>query len=285
MVQRRLEAFSGTSPGEDDYLQVFYPYLSDTYEYVQVGLVFKRLNRFLEMLHDLRLPRRSHAGEIEVAHQIHEKAEDIFKAFREPLKSGFEIAPELMPAGPAEPMLEASNAQMIEHFRVITRRLSEQFSITWNGSDSSPHQCRGTVVVHKGRLVARTDVESVRCASQQPFSLDLRTTHGGKLLLRIKSRLGAIRGEGLITRVFELQRKKPWLKVCAVLEEGTEYRLSVQSDLLFAPATTQPEEVERVFARLLAGAGEIEDDMFGQEAPAEDGVEKDNAEDSGDGSD
>lgn len=285
MVQRRLEALSGTSPSENDYLQVFYPYLSDTYEYVQVGVVFKRLNRFLEMLHDLRLPRRSHAGEVEVAHQIHEKAEDVFKAFREPLKSGFGIAPELMPADPAEPILEASNGELIEHFRAIIGRLGERFSVTWNGADSSPHQCRGTVLVHCGRLVARKDAESVRVARQQPFSMELRTTHGGKLLLRIRSRLGAIREEDLITRVLELQRKKPWLKVCAFLGEGAEYRLSVQSDLLFSPAVTQLEEVERVFARLLAGAGEIEDEIFGQEATAEDEMESDNAEDSGDGSD
>jgi hypothetical protein len=64
-----------------------------------------------------------------------------------------------------------------------------------------------------------------------------------------------------------------------------EYRLSVQSDLLFSPAITQPEEVERVFARLLAGAGELEDKIFGQEALAEDEVNSEHADDTGDGSD
>ncbi len=40
LVQRRLDRRSKSKAGEDDYLQVYFPYLADTYEYVQVGIVF-----------------------------------------------------------------------------------------------------------------------------------------------------------------------------------------------------------------------------------------------------
>ena len=285
LVQRRMEALAGAAPSDGDYLQVYYPYLGDTYEYVQVGVVFKRLNRFLEMLHDLRLPHRGHAGEVQVAHQIHEKAEDVFKPFREPLKSGFEIAPEFIPIGPVLTILQPLNDQLLEHFRAIASRLTKRFSIEWNNPDSSLHQCRGTVFVQEGRLLAPNETDLKREAREQPFSMELRTTHAGKLLLRIKSRLGAVRGEPLVSTVFELQRKKPWLKICAVLDEGSEYRLSVQSDLLFSPVTTQPEEVERVFARVLAGADEMENAIVGRESVAAGELDGENAEDTDDGSD
>ena len=141
------------------------------------------------------------------------------------------------------------------------------------------------MLVQEGRLLAPNESDLNREARQQPFSIELRTTHAGKLLLRIRSRLGSVRGEPLIATVFEVQRKKPWLKICAVLDEGAEYRLSVQSDLLFSPLTTQPEEVERVFARVLAAADGMENTVFGGESVAPDELDGENAEDTEDGSD
>ena len=79
-------------------MQVYFPYLRDTYEYVQMGVVFERLNRFLEMLHDLRLPRTGQASELDVSRQIHERADSVSQPYRKPLKSGFPIPEELMTA-------------------------------------------------------------------------------------------------------------------------------------------------------------------------------------------
>ena len=283
LVQRRLE--KQTKAGEDDYLQVYFPYLGETYEYVQVSVIFRRLNRFMEMLHDLRLPRTDHGGEVEVARQIHEKAADVFKAFREPLKSGFEIADDLKPQQPVRSVLRPANDHILKHFDDVAERLAARFFVKWSDADCSDHTRKGTAFVRDARLLAVQEKDCHNGARQQPFTLTLRTTHGGKLLLRCTSELGAVSGEEQVAEVLWLQRKYPGIKVCAVLDntEGS-YRLSVQSDLLFSSATPQPEELESVFATMLVNVDQLEDEVFGNRDHTSSTFHSEDGENSGNGS-
>lgn len=261
LVQRRLETPEKQAQvTENDFLQAYFPYLRDTYEYVQVGVVFGRLNRFLEMLHDLRLSHGHQSSEVEVGRQIHEKAAEVFKAFREPLKSGFEIAETLTPKGPLQPILNAANVESLAHFQKVKDALCSRFYIAdWHDGG---HQCGGVAFVCEQGLVARLNATSAASARRQPFSLALRTTHGGALLLRCETQIGAVSDGERIEQVFALQRKNPELKICAVRDEDGCFRLSARRDLLFLPQTTQWEEVEEAFASMLASADRLENTVF-----------------------
>lgn len=269
LVQRRLEQLKSYS--EDDYLQVYFPYLNDTYEYVQVGVVFARLNRFLEMLHDLRMANKDHGSEVDVARQIHEKAADVFNAYRKRLKSGFEIAEDLLKREePAKPVVHSANDHYLKHFHDLTEGLAGRFLVEWSGGDRSDHACKGTAFVRDGRLLAAHEKDGHNGARQQRFSLTLRTTHGGSLLLRCTSGLGSVRGEEQVAEVLRLQRKYPHLKVCAVSDDTQgSYRLSVQSDLLFSAETTQAEELEHAFSTMLADANQLKNEILGGEDHSE----------------
>ena len=173
LVQRRLEGEHRT-PAEiqdDDYLQVYFPYLRDTYEYVQMGVVFERLNRFLEMLHDLRLPRTGQASELDVSRQIHERADSVFQPYREPLKSGFPIPEELMPEGPAEPVVQPENSRLLKHFDELATGLAARFRIEWSSANHAEHQRQGMAFVQDGRLLAADEDRDRAGVRQQPFSL------------------------------------------------------------------------------------------------------------------
>ena len=264
LVQRRLEG-EHQAPAEikdDDYLQVYFPYLRDTYEYVQMGVVFERLNRFLEMLHDLRLPRTGQASELDVSRQIHERADSVFQPYREPLKSGFPIPEELMPEGPAEPAVQLENSRLLKYFDELATGLAARFRIEWSSANHAEHQRQGIAFVQDGRLLAADEDPDRAGVRQQPFSLGLRTTHGGRLLLRCTSPLGTVYQEQF-AEVMRLQRAKPHLKICANMGDADDsYYLAVQTDLLFSRETTQPEELEHVFGKTLVGADEMERELF-----------------------
>jgi len=286
LVQRRLENELRTPAqiDDDDYLQVYFPYLRDTYEYMQVGVVFERLNRFLEMLHDLRLPSTGQTSEVDVARRIHERAGGVFQPYREPLKSGFEVPEDLKGAGPAEPVVRPENDRQLEHFGTLAERLQARFRIEWNISGGAKHHRRGIAYVQDGRLLQPNAGKADTEIRRQPFTLTLRTTHGGRLLLRCASRLGTISEPQQVTEVLRLQRANPRLKICADLgdDEGS-YRLSVRSDLLFSCETTQHRELEHAFATLLVGADQLEAELFAGKDHTNAELSDDSAEDAGHG--
>ena len=206
LVQRELEGLSADLIDEGNYLQVYFPYLRETYEFVQVGKVFERLNQFLEMLHDLRLPRVGHqASEVAVTRQNYEPVADVFQQYRKPLTSGFPIPEGLVDReGPAEPVVQPENERLLRHFDDLVQHLEARFSIKQNDAKWTGHERKGKAFVHDGRLLSAGEDRCQDELRQQPFSLTLRTTHGGRLLLRCASPLGTVDGQHFDT-VLRLQ--------------------------------------------------------------------------------
>jgi hypothetical protein len=264
LVQRQLEATSSQTIGEHDYLQVYFPYLRETYEFVQVGRVFQRLNRFLEMLHDLRPPcHDQQASQVAVSPETCQPRSEVFQQYREPLKSGFPI-PETLIArdGPAESVAEPENDGFLRHFAELVIYLQSRFLIEPDPAHWAGHERKGKAFVDAGELLRSGEDPSRSSVRKQMFLLTLRSTHGGQLLLRCESPLGAIMPEQF-EKVLRLQRAMPFLKVCSNGGDETNgYHLVVRGDLLFSPETTQFEELEQVFTTMLTGADEMESRLF-----------------------
>ncbi|MCL4205471.1 MAG: DEAD/DEAH box helicase family protein [Pirellulaceae bacterium] len=264
LVQRRLETAPSQTIGERDYLQVYFPYLRDTYEFVQVGRVFERLNRFLELLHDLRPPRHDQqASHVHVTPETCQPRSEVFQQYLEELKSGFPI-PETLIArdGPAESVAAPENNALLGRFDELVECLLssvffEQDSARWAG-----HERKGKVFVNGGRLLRRGEDRHENTVREQVFLLTLRGTHGGQLLLRCESPLGTVKREDF-DKALRLQRDMPHLKVCLKgVDETLGYHLVVRSDLLFSPKTTQFEELEYAFTTIVTGADEMESKLF-----------------------
>lgn len=264
LVQRRLESPMAERIDPDDYLQVYFPYLNDTYEFIQVKRVFDRLNRFLKMLHELRLPRLDQSSKVDVNRESLQPAGDEFQPYREPLTTGFPISLDLLDReGPAAAVVQPKNERLLRHFEELIEYLQTRFSIERNDANWTGHERRGKVFVHDGRILGPGEDRHRDGVRQQPFCLTLRTTHGGRLLLRCASSLGPPVPRERFHAVLGLQQRMPALKVCADSGNAKDgYRLSIHRDLLFSCETTQSEELEHLVAATLAGADVMERALF-----------------------
>ena len=226
-----------------------------------MGVVFERLNRFLEMLHDLRLPRTGQASELDVSRRNHERADSVFQPYREPLKSGFPIPEELMPEGPAEPVVQPENSRLLKYFDELATGLAARFSVEWT-APITPNISAKAMRSYRTAGCWRPTRTAARRRSTAAVSLGLRTTHGGRLLLRCTSPLGTVYQEQF-AEVIRLQRAKPHFKVCA--EHGRRGRLVLsrganRSALL--PRDHTAGGIGTRFGKTLVGADEIELELF-----------------------
>ena len=124
-----------------------YPYLKDTYELVQVRTVFRRLNRFMKMLHELRADR-PFSSQVVVDDEIHRVALDDFKPFTEPLKSGFEILPTYLQGGHPEPFARDVTPNPVAHFQ----KLLDALKLDWDPRREETGRS-GTAYLMDGRLL------------------------------------------------------------------------------------------------------------------------------------
>jgi superfamily II DNA/RNA helicase len=93
LTHRRLDGKMAVN--EDMFLQVYYPHLSETVELVQVREVFKRINRFLEMMHEAIPSSWRESTTLEVSSQII-RALDPVPSMKTPLRSSFEVKEEFL---------------------------------------------------------------------------------------------------------------------------------------------------------------------------------------------
>lgn len=131
-TERRLAR--GTS--EEGKLQVYYPYLSDTVEILQVNRVLERMNTFLRLMHEglgtsdrytkgIDVPRELAAGSMYV------------EAITERLKTAFAIAPDLVPEyGKSALALKPDEVDaIIKRFCVIRDELASKLGVRWEPVD------------------------------------------------------------------------------------------------------------------------------------------------------
>jgi superfamily II DNA or RNA helicase len=240
----------------DELLQVYYPYLADTVEVLQVERVFERMNRFINLIHtfgkeetDSRLNTlvefvRSRRN----IDQITEKLESAFTVQQSQLKGLRKTT-----GGPCRQIEDALN-----YLRLIAGWIEKEIRIEWEEFNDRA-TLYGTVFTDSGRLLYAGDLREVGTGyvRRQPFALILRSSGmGGPLLLHGVSPVGNVSTEGMqAVEIVMMSAEIGAAKLCEVPgPEFETYTLTVEGDIIFDPKLTQAEEAIDLLSRITIAA-------------------------------
>lgn len=247
-TERRLSALN-VEPAGEDWLQVYFPYLQDTVEVLQVERVLDRMNTFLRLMHeDLAVPAQDQR-KIDVQREI-VAARRRVEAIREPLKSAFPV-PEWAITGTTTKLAvdEDASRKVRERFEALRQPDLGGMRVTWR--EHPP----------KGTLLGTAHLDTGRV---QPFMLVLRLDHG-RSVVRCVSPIGRTDPEAdpqpIVDRAARLQSR-----VGAILtREERSYDLTVEDDVLLAAATDDVARVGLLVRRVALQADRMEREHFEDE--------------------
>jgi hypothetical protein len=259
LTHRKLEGAQQLD--EADKLQVYFPYLGETWEYIQVIKIFHSLNRFMEMLHELKNVRSDQDSQVDVAKSILQSSTGVPEAVRGPLRSDFDIGSECLEGEDRLPESDEPERTK-QHFGVLVAQLREHIKI--EEPQSLDITFRGMVSVQHGRLLTPQDGDGV--VRRQRFALELRGTHGGRVLLRCRSPIGTVSADDMqiLDHLRSFQQDHPEAKLCA-FPDDTGKTMSVEfiGDMLFSPQTTQYEEFISLVTTVTRLADQAEEHVLG----------------------
>ena len=268
LVQRSLD--DQPRPADTEWLQVHYPHLQDTVEVLQVRRVLRRLNRFLQLIHNKKGDARESDSRIDTTREMLEVLEDI----RPPegrLESAFPVLLGWL-QGTLGPDAVRRNAtldleHLLAHLQALWTTLLDRFSIRRLRS-ANQRMRRGFALMRRNDLLQR-DSESPG-TDEKEFSIELRSQAAGDAtLLRCHSYVGRLdlKRDALLDDLYRAQRDFGFVKVC-VRREATDQTddISVEGDLLFHPETTQVEELELLIARTVGAAAQLQRGLMADEA-------------------
>lgn len=261
-AHRRLDGAYGVT--EDNFLQVFFPYLADTVEIVQVQEVFRRMNRFLDLMHEAVQKTEADSSLIDLTQRIVSTMAAV-PPNRVPLRSSFAIDRRLLEATEHRAAIpeQASPEETIGLFNRFMDKMSDTWAIEWVGKRSEISRS-GSALLAAGSVL-RAQVPSGG-ARRQSFRVTLRTSAiGGHLLLTCSSPVGKIArdDDSTIAEVLWAHQKLGRAKLCTVVdEEDDTLALHAERHILFVPETTQVAEVENAVFSAVTCADELERCVF-----------------------
>lgn len=268
LVQRSLD--DQPRPADTEWLQVHYPHLQDTVEVLQVRRVLRRLNRFLQLIHNKKGDATESDSRINTAREMLEGLEDI-KPPEGRLESAFPVLPGWL-QGSLGPDAVRSNValdqdHLLAHLEALWTTLLDRFSIRRLRS-ANERMLRGFALMRRNDLLQR-DSESPGTGEKE-FSIELRSQAAGDAtLLRCYSHVGRLdlKKPALLDDLYRAQRDFGFVKVC-VRREATDQtdNISVEGDLPFHPETTQVGELELLIARTVGAAARLQRGLMPDEA-------------------
>jgi hypothetical protein len=249
----------------DRCLQVYYPFLPDTVEQLQIREIYKRMNRFIQMLHEDLTFDEPTSSTLDVTDRLLEKWEEVLPPEGK-LTSAFQVPQKALQGNRRPPAVSPEDQQKISSFfDSLKPRIAAAIHVDWE-IDPRPYLHTGTVWIHQGSLLpCRRNNHGCR---QQPFTLFLRSTSEGHLLLRVVSPVGEIPTEDseAIWTALEIQRQHTGAKLCATKDHRrSTYKLTAVTDILFGLNTTQIEEVLQALEAATLLADDVELNVFGEE--------------------
>jgi len=267
LAHRRL---AGQPKAEDsDLLQVYFPYLEETVELVQVREIFRRMNRFVELLHEGFGVQELADSKLDLGTAILHHTRDL-EPSREPLHSSFDIAGEWLQRGSVQPpaVSGAKAADLLTHFERMMKALESHVAIEWLDSPQEGTRL-GTVWLHQAHLVpAGGDLTEDR---SQPFAAQLHSTTGGELLLlRFMSPIGSVPldDEAVLQKLLSIHSRLPTTKLCSTEDRNLRsFNLETAVDILFGTDTTQVEELVSSLRRATHGADTLERMVLDRDNP------------------
>ena len=215
-VERRLRSLDRRPDGAER-LQVYYPYLGDTVEVLQVRRVLGRVNEFLRLMHEGIVTAPRGDPRIDIGRSLLAGG-GMPLAIETRLTSSFGIDPKDLVGDVRALAVEPRAADSARaRFRSLFDRRWPGVEIEWSASDRD-HLRFGTM-----RMAGRI----------QPFTLQIRS-FGPRLLIRCTSPVGIVRHAESAERVRTEIERTP-VRVAAIeLDDGDTYDLSVIEDVLLA---------------------------------------------------
>ncbi|MBL9005053.1 MAG: DEAD/DEAH box helicase family protein [Myxococcales bacterium] len=244
-TDRRLSSLDADPQGED-WLQVYYPYLSDTVEVLQVDRVLDGMNKFLRLMHEELTTATQEQSKVDVAREILRARKPVEK-IRSTLKSSFPV-PDWALAG-TETTLAVSpgiEKELRTRFAALRQSKLGSMDLDW-AKDGGQDRLVGTVRLANHRV--------------QPVVLLLRSDQGLPVI-RCVSPIGrtepdanpdliAARATGIPSRIGAILTK----------EERT-YDLTVEDDVLLGPPEQDITRVSLLIRRVAEHADFMEREHF-----------------------
>lgn len=252
LAQRRLDGRDDL-PGAHELIQVFYPHLADTVEVLQVRRVLRRMNRFLELMHDDLAEQPEIDSRVDAARAMLEEAEAVPPVLDE-LRSAFPVSPAWLRGELAPECVAGVDVAGLErHLADLWSKLCEKWAIQSHARTSGPYR-DGVALLEGGVLPLRgtaRDRDDVRI--EQRFTLRLRShPSASRTLIRCSVDVGRwdIDDDVQAERLSDLQAHLGLPRICAQRDAGRQEEVvTLASDLLFDPHTTQLEEIEWLVRR------------------------------------
>ena len=255
LVQRRLDG-QAARPTKDQFIQVFYPYLQDTVEVLQVRRVLKRVNLFLELIHHQE--KVDTDSRLDTAREILSELTDI-PVIEGVLRSAFPVQEEWLQGrlgmGKAKPVDLTAH---LGHFEALWSRFVGSVAIEEIRS-GSPTIRKGYVFVDDGELLSGPPSSAVY--DKEQFRVELRShASGDEVFLRCISEVRTIdhTDRSLMEVLQALQWELGYERFC--LHPSTrnhEDLLTIERDALLDPKTMQYEEFARTIQRTVLAASHV----------------------------
>ncbi len=252
-----------TVPGEDEFLQVYYPHLSDTVEVLQVRRVLTRLNRFLKMIHKSNQGIEDLDNKINTAEEILDEVMYI-PQIKVPLESAFSIDRKWL-----QGELKAKDAIVVNYlkefvpfFNMLWGKLIRKELVKDACIVKDPRFKEGIAnIVNEELSTFLNDADGV----EQHFRLEMRSqVSGDSTLLRCDSEVGYLdlKNNNILDQLYELDKDLGQVKICASrdVKRHADY-ITIEGDILFNPKTTQIEEVIALIKRTVEAAAIIKKEM------------------------
>jgi hypothetical protein len=263
LSHRRLSSVDEMKPY--DKLQVYYPYLDDTYEVVQAHNVFSRINRFM-MLVNKTLTAVDDGESLARINSISLKLNDAIAPIEGLLQSPFDVKDELLhlPADIAVHKLDIDSIK--KKFKQLITDMGCKYVVKWDSASDADFELYrlGTIFIADNKILLRGEKNS-EASRRQPFSLHLKSGSGGTILLKIISPVGKVPKDDFrgVRKIIAMQKQFPRAKICGLFDEDlATYNLSVERDLLFDVTLTDKEELLHAFDGTMRLADIVEKKML-----------------------
>lgn len=239
-TERRLTELQAGPTGEEK-LQVYYPYLKDTVEVLQVNRVLHRLNRFLRLMHEnLGMPELEKAS-IDVKEAMLQPPVEALP-IEESLVSAFDVSPAMLKGRTASLKSDRTVAAARTQAFAELEGIAEGLDIAWLDG-VRPNQRSGI-----RRMGTR----------QQPFTLLLRSLRGTPLV-RCVSPVGEVQQDRMDPDLLHAAAHRPLVRVSLLLDERIKsYQVAVEGDMVFPDGARSLPRVAELVRAVTDAADAIE---------------------------
>jgi hypothetical protein len=248
-------------PNPDELLQVYYPYLADTVEKLQVDRVFHRMNEFVRLTH-----RGGDTGQKDSrinARESFVRPEEDVAPIETPLESAFPIKKADLEGSTIE--LESPGRaldQIVERFDQPTDSLGARIRVVWDAFHARGERY-GTVFVERNKLLLPEDLRKPGegAVRQQPFALHIRSSVSGLTLIHGMSPVCIEPADDeLALDLVDFQSEfQNGVRICeSPAGDKNQVLITVEDDILLHKDGTSVEELEDLLQRISVTADELE---------------------------